>query len=206
MVLSADMSEHKVADRIHSHHHAVQFYGDESELFETTGTFLSEGLVSGQPALVIATPEHSAAIQDSLGSHLIDVARARHLGDLVMLDAEETLGTFMHGGMPDEVLFQPHVGDLIEQTLRGRGRAPLRVYSEMVDVLWRRGQADTAIRLEVLWNGLATTHTFALLCGYAIANVCSDMAKIEDVCEQHSHVLGTNVLPIDVARSIRALA
>src|SRR5688572_32569315 len=82
----------KVTERIHAHHHAVQFYGDERELFKTIGTFLSEGLVAGQPAVVIATPPHSAAIQDALGAHLIDVARARHLGDLVMLDAEETLG------------------------------------------------------------------------------------------------------------------
>jgi hypothetical protein len=200
------MNEQRVAERIHTHHHAVQFYGDEIELFKTIGTFLSEGLVSGQPAIVIATPPHNIAIQDALGSHLIDVARARHLGDLVMLDADETLGTFMHNGMPDQVLFQRHVGDLMEQTLRGRGRTPLRAYGEMVDVLWRRGQADAAIRLEVLWNDLASTHTFSLLCGYAIGNFYKETARIEDVCQQHSHVLGTNVIPIDVARNLRALA
>jgi hypothetical protein len=194
------------ADRIQTHHHAVQFYGDESELFSTVGTFLSEGLVSSQPAIVIATPAHNDAILDALSSHLIDVARARHLGDLVMLDAEETLGTFMHNGMPDSKLFQRAIGDQIEQTVRGRGRTPLRAYGEMVDMLWRRGQTDAAIRLEVLWNELASLHTFSLLCGYAIGNFYKEASQFEDVVRQHTHVIGTPVVPLDAARNFRALA
>jgi MEDS: MEthanogen/methylotroph, DcmR Sensory domain len=199
------MNENRAAERVHTHHHAVQFYGDETELFKTIGTFLSEGLVVGQPAVVIATPSHSAAIQVALSSHLIDVARARHLGDLVMLDAEETLGAFMHNGTPDRILFKRHVGDLIEQTLRGRERTPIRAYGEMVDVLWRRGETDAAIRLEVLWNDLASTHTFSLLCGYAIGNFYKEASRLEEVCRQHTHVLGADVLPIDGSNDIRAL-
>ena len=194
------------ADRIHTHHHAVQFYGDDSELFKTIGTFLSEGLVGGQPAIVIATPEHNAAIQDSLVAHLIDVARARHLGDLVILDADETLGTFMHNGMPDPVLFQRAIGDHLEQAIRGRSRTLVRAYGEMVDLLWRRGESEAAIRLEVLWNELASRHTFSLLCGYAIGNFSREASKIEDVARQHTHVIGSDVVPIDIAKSLRALA
>ena len=198
------MNESRTANRIETHHHAVQFYGDETELFKTIGTFLSEGLVSGQPAIVIATPDHAVAIQDALGAHLIDVARARHLGDLVMLDAEETLGTFMHDGTPDKLLFQRHVGGLLEQAVRGRGRIPVRAYGEMVDVLWRRGQEEAAVRLEVLWNELASLYSFSLLCGYAIGNFYKETSKIEDVCRQHTHVLGAEVISIDTARRIRA--
>lgn len=187
-------------------HHAVQFYGDEAELFKTVGAFLSEGLVAGQPAIVIATPDHTTAIQDALAAHLIDVARARHLGDLVMLDADDTLGTFMHNGMPDQILFQRHVGTQMEQTVRGRGWTPLRTYGEMVDVLWRRGQTDAAIRLEVLWNDLATMYNLSLLCGYAIGSFCKDSSKIEEVCDEHTHVIGANVIPLDAARHVRARA
>jgi hypothetical protein len=196
-----------VADeRLHHRHHAVQFYGDEAELFKTIGSFLSEGLVAGQPAIVVATPDHTSAIQDALGSHLIDVARARHFGDLVMLDAEDTLGTFMHNGMPDQILFKRHVGALMEQAVRGRGRTPLRAYGEMVDVLWRRGQADAAIRLEMLWNELATIYSFSLLCGYATGSFCKDASRFEEVCHEHTHVLGGNVIPLDAARYLRAWA
>jgi hypothetical protein len=184
------MNESRVAGRVEAGHHAVQFYGDETELFQTIGTFLSEGLVSGQPAIVIATPDHAAAIQDALSAHLIDVARARHLGDLLMLDAEETLATFMHNGTPDKLLFERHVGSLMEQAIRGRGTTPLRAYGEMVDVLWRRRQSDAAIRLEVMWNELASRHRFSLLCGYAIGNFYTEASKLDDVCRQHTQVFG----------------
>jgi hypothetical protein len=198
------MNNQGAGERLHNHHHTVQFYGDETELFKTIGLFLSEGLIAGQPAIVIATPDHNTAIQDALSAHLIDVARARHLGDLVMLDAEDTLGTFMHNGIPDTILFQRQVGAHMEQTVRGRGQTSLRAYGEMVDVLWRRGQADAAIRLEVLWNDLATMYSFSLLCGYAIGSFYKETSRIDEVCDEHTHVLGTNLIPLDAPRRVRA--
>jgi DcmR-like sensory protein len=84
-----------------THHHAVQFYRDEDSLFTTVAGFLSEGLVAHQPAVVIATLSHRAAIEEHLCGRLINCAKARRDGDLVMLDAEETLGQFMIGDKPD---------------------------------------------------------------------------------------------------------
>ena len=45
---------------IHTHHHAVQFYENDGSLFTTVAGFLSQGLVEGHPAIVIATAEHTA--------------------------------------------------------------------------------------------------------------------------------------------------
>jgi hypothetical protein len=174
--------------RIHSHNHAVQFYGDDAELFKTVGTFLSEGLVAGQPAIVIATAGHRLAIEKALESHLIDVAAAKRLGDLVMLDADETLATFMVDHSPVGSLFRRSLGSLIEQTLRGRERTPIRAFGEMVDVLWKQGKTEAAVRLEVLWNNLAETHVFSLLCGYSIGNFYKQTERYQQVCDLHSHV------------------
>lgn len=170
------------------HSHAVQFYSDDAELLRTVGTFLSEGFTAGQPVIVIATPEHRAAIERVLETHLIDVAAARRLGDLVMLDPEETLGAFMVDHAPVGSLFRRSLGGLIEQTLRGRERTPVRAYGEMVDVLWQQGKAEAALRLEVLWNNLAESHPFSLLCGYAIGNFYDETESYRKVCDLHSHV------------------
>ncbi len=166
----------------HVHHHAVQFYGNDAELLTTVGTFLSEGLIAGQPAIVIATPEHRIAIEQALASHLVDVDAARRLGDLIMLDADEILSTFMVDHAPVGSLFRRSVGDIIDQTRRGRERTPVRAYGEMVDVLW---------------NNLAETHTFSLLCGYSIGNFYKQTDKFEEVCALHTHVHPHNerVLP-----------
>ena len=176
--------------RIHAHHHAVQFYGNDNELLNTVGTFLSEGLVSGHPAVVIATPPHRLAIEKALEHRMIDVERARRLGDLVLLDADDTLATFMVDGVPSAAIFKKTIGELIEQTLRGRERTPVRAYGEMVDVLW---------------NDLATTHVFSLLCGYAIGNFYKQTQKYEEVCNLHTHVHESDrkVIPFDPERVIK---
>ena len=190
------------ASPIHAHHHAVQFYGQESELFKTIGSFLIEGLVALQPAVVIATAAHTQAILDELATRHIDVVNAKKIGDLVVLDAEETLSTFMSNGNPDSELFRRNVGGVIEQAIRGRERTPVRAYGEMVDVLWKKGQSDAAIKLEVLWNELANQYSFSLLCGYAIGNFYKQTSRLDEVIAQHTHVEGANnVVSISDARS-----
>jgi DcmR-like sensory protein len=172
-----------------SQHHAVQFYADERSLYQTVATFLGEGLVDGQPAILIATPTHRKAIVEHLSARLIDVERARRLGDLVLLDAEEMLSLFMVGGTPNRALFELTVGILLDQAVGGRPHANVRAYGEMVDLLWKAGRLDAAIELETLWNELADRRRFALLCGYAMGHFYKQPRLLEDVCAQHSHVM-----------------
>lgn len=167
----------------------MKFYGANSSLFTTVAGFLSEGLIVGQPAIVIATKAHTEGICAHLHDRLIDVAEARRSGDLVILDADEMLSLFMIDGEPDPVLFERNIGGLIEQTLGGDGQTVLRAYGEMVDVLWKQERADAAIKLEILWNTLAHKHRFALLCGYAMGSFYKQSKELERVVEQHSHVL-----------------
>jgi hypothetical protein len=58
----------------------------------------------------------------------------------------------------------------------------------MVDVLWRRGQTVAAVRLETLWNQLAQTHAFSLLCGYSMGNFYKD-AMQDEIRSHHTHRL-----------------
>jgi hypothetical protein len=189
-------------ERLHNHHHAVQFYGTDQSLFTTVAGFLAEGFVAGQPAIVVATRAHSAAIVGHLCSRLIDCDRAIRNGDLVLLDAEATLDLFMIGDRPDPDLFERNVGRLIDQAINGRERTVLRVYGEMVDVLWKQGRSEAAIKLEILWNKLALKYNFALLCGYAMGSFYKQTKQLEDVIDQHTHVIAhdTNVVPFPPKR------
>jgi hypothetical protein len=181
----------------------VQFYSTEISLFNTVAGFLAEGLVSRQPAIVIATPGHRAGIIDHLCARLIDCAKALRDGDLVILDAEETLDLFMVGERPDYDLFDHNVGRLIQQTLNGRRHVVIRAYGEMVDLLWKQGRSEAAIHLEMFWNKLASKYNFALLCGYAMGSFYKQTQHLDDVCALHSHVVATdrNVVPFE--RTIR---
>ena len=182
------------------HRHAVKFYENDATLFRTVGEFLSQGLVDGDPCIVIATDAHAIGVLDDLSDRVIDVARASGRGQLLVLSAEETLATFMRDGRPDAELFRRNVGETVAGMVRAHeGRATVRAFGEMVDVLWRQGSHDAAIRLEILWNELAARLGFSLLCAYSMGSFYQQAELVERICEQHTHVMP----PFDVPDGAR---
>lgn len=180
-----------------NHSHAVQFYGTDESLFATVASFLAAGLVAGQPAVVIATFSHRIPIVNHLRDRLIDCDKALRNGDLILLDAEATLDLFMVNEEPDADLFERNVGRLLDQAINGRPRIVLRAYGEMVDVLWKQGRSEAAIKLEILWNMLAMKYNFALLCGYSMGSFYKQTQQLEEVIALHTSVVAhdTNVVP-----------
>jgi hypothetical protein len=168
--------------------HAVRFYKDSDSLCGLVATFLGEGFADARPAIVIATPVHRAGILDRLRSQAVDVERLQSDGDLILLDADAVLTQSMVEGMPDGTRFHDLMIANIERACKGREDCVVRAYGEMVDVLWKRGLTAAATRLELLWNQLAQTHQFSLLCGYSMGNFYKDAAQ-EEICRHHTHVL-----------------
>jgi len=109
-------------------------------------------------------------------------------GELVLLDSEDTLGACMVGGSPDAGLFHSYMSTVLHQVAKGRPRTSIRAYGEMVDLLWKTGQAEAAIKLEILWNALATRFAFSLLCGYSMGQFYKQPDLYRRVCEQHTAV------------------
>ncbi|HKY20136.1 MAG TPA: MEDS domain-containing protein [Vicinamibacterales bacterium] len=173
------------------HFHAVQFYKDARSLAERVAAFIADGLDVGHPVLAVAGHEHAAGISRALEASGVDVADVKKTGELQILDARKVLTSFMVGDRPDPLLFRSNVGDVIERMCAGRLPYPIRVYGEMVDLLWQDGNPDGAIRLEILWNQLASAYDFELLCGYAMGHFYKETrdARYEEVCQQHSHVI-----------------
>jgi PAS domain S-box-containing protein len=144
----------------------VQFYADDERLAQTVTRFVGRGIGAGEPVIVIATAEHTAVFCAQLRELAIDVDRARQIGHLVLLDARETLARFMVGDAPDWERFRTVIGELLDRVGAGQPHEVVRVYGEMVDVLWRDGQRDAAVRLEEMWGDLRRLYPFTLLCAY----------------------------------------
>jgi len=180
--------------------HAVRFYEDANSLCRIVGEFIAAGLEADEPAIVVATPKHTDLIDECLRKRGLDVDNLKRIGDYVTLDAQETLATFMGNSVASAGAFHHHMGSQIQQVLRNREKTTLRVYGEMVDVLWKQGREAEAIRVETLWNELANTHAFKLLCGYSMGNFYKG-AAIEEIKHQHSHLVNdtgeqTALLPV----------
>jgi signal transduction histidine kinase len=173
--------------------HTVQFYEDEAFLCGAVTDYLAAGLAAGEPLLVVATAPRRHAFSQQLTSRGFDVEDAHRSGLLTWLDARETLATFMVDSRPDRRRFNTALGGAVARSLRGGRHAAVRAYGEMVDLLCQDGNTDGAIRLEELWNGLAATHGFTLLCAYAMSNFHKEehALQFQEICRHHSHVVPT---------------
>ena len=173
--------------------HAVQFYEDDRFLVASVGDFLATGLAVGQPVLAVTTETHRKALCAQLEQRGFDVERAMVRGQLILADAGELLATFMRGNVPDALRFH----DALARVFRGIEARPIhrsvRVFGEMVDVLCRAGNVEGAIRLEALWNELARTESFSLLCAYSMATFSdgAHSSSVASICGQHAHVIPT---------------
>ena len=94
--------------------------------------------------------------------------------------------------------FKDSMCDVIRRACRGREDCTVRIYGAMVDILWKNGSQDAAVRLEMLWNQLANTQAFSLFCGYAMGHFYKD-ANRDDVCRQHTHVVSADGETVKVA-------
>lgn len=174
--------------RASGHFHAVQFYENDNSLITLVAKFLADGFRQCEPGIVIATPEHCAAIEEALATHQLDVGRMKQLGGLVTFDARETLDRIMADGMLHAPLFKNVLGTTFTEIARIHPKRTIRAYGEMVNVLWKDGLTTAAIRLETLWNELAKAHDFKLLCSYSMGNFYKD-AAVGEITRQHSHLL-----------------
>ncbi len=172
--------------------HVVEFYEHDTSLVESVRRFTSSTLMNGGAAVVVATSMHRAAIELALASDGHDLEQLRKDALFHALDADETLDLFMVEDEPDPVAFIEILGNVL--THAESKAEKVRVFGEMVSVLWSDGNPDGALKVEGLWNRLAMAHRFDLLCGYPVAQFGSDeISELQAVCRQHSHILAPAV-------------
>jgi hypothetical protein len=168
--------------------HVVAFYDDEAFLARTVSRFLQAGFERGERCVVIATAEHREGFEEALRARRVPVAQLRRAGHYVELDAVDTLARLAPDGELDGAYFDREVGGAMARELRGGVR--LRVYGEMVALLWGRGFLTTALELEDRWNGIQATTPFPLVCGYPLGAFTDEgsAADFHAICERHTGV------------------
>lgn len=145
--------------------HFAQLHRSHDTLVESIGLYVVTGLRRGHGVIVILTPDHREALLRHAWYYDIDAEQRQRRGQLVMLDADDTLSLFMHRGMPDWHAFRRAVSGALETAARAGG-GTVRAYGEMVNVLWQMGRHEAAIQLEDFWNELSRIHPFSLFCSY----------------------------------------
>jgi DcmR-like sensory protein len=180
--------------------HLAQTYADEQFLIEGVCKFIAGGLSLSEAAAVIATPDHTKAFINRLTQKGIDANAAIASGQLQFLDANEVLPTLMKDGIPHWETFESVIGKIVDD-IKIRYEK-VRLYGEMVNILWQNEEYQSTITLESFWNRLAVSRPFTLLCGYSIDNLNQDAYEgpLQCVCNAHSHLIpGQDVALLDKA-------
>jgi hypothetical protein len=170
--------------------HVVLFYRDEQDLTERVSEYLLPAVQDGGVAIVVATLAHHRSFEGHLAGTGVDVAGARARGRYLDRDARETMRGFMLADWPDPGGFWQAISPLLRQAAKA-GR-PVRVFGEMVSLLWDAGQTDAAIEVEAMWNELGGQYPFSLLCAYPAQPVsCAHhLDALTEVCRAHTQVIG----------------
>jgi MEDS: MEthanogen/methylotroph, DcmR Sensory domain len=174
--------------RVDPRDHVVLFYDNTEQLVTMVAEFVVGGFSANETAVVVATAEHLVAFDDAMVAAGIEVEAARADRRLLMIDASEAMSRFLKGGdWPVADRFDTEIGGLIRQLSDSGHR--LRVYGEMVALLWDDGHVAAAIELEALWNELGLHVPFSLFCAYPAASVTADDDSFQRLCHCHSAVV-----------------
>jgi hypothetical protein len=149
--------------------HIVYPHTSETHLAEAVGLFASAGLRQGESVILIATAAHRQRIQERLEREGFDSKELERTGQLTCADAHNLLSTFIFDGIIDELCFKTEIGSIIQKAKSAnRQRRSVRVFGEMVDLLWKTDPRITQ-RIEELWSELIEAHAVPLLCAYSLA-------------------------------------
>jgi PAS domain S-box-containing protein len=168
--------------------HVVQFYDDETFLLDIIVRFIGPALGAGEVCLIIATAPHREQLAEQLTLRGFDLSALSEQGRYVALDAADTLSRFMADGWPDEKRFVEVLGGTVARAVAASEVPHVYAFGEMVALLWAAGRPEAALRLEELWNDLAKTLSFSLLCAYplgAFRGQAYDAALLR-ICGAHS--------------------
>jgi MEDS: MEthanogen/methylotroph, DcmR Sensory domain len=168
--------------------HLIQAYSDDGFLAKVVAQYVGTGLEFGEAAVMIATHPHATLFSDRLTAMDMDVPGTLAAGQLLFLDAQQTLARFMVDGQPDRNRFLAVVATALDY-VRSAGYRGIRLYGEMVDLLWSHS-LEATIALERLWNEVLADERVSLFCAYRLDPLDRAVQGVlRQVTHCHSHSL-----------------
>lgn len=168
--------------------HAVTFYALDTDGIDAVAGFVATGWAADECVIVVATEPHRTAVDARLRALGHDPDAERRSGRLFVLDAESTLRRFFVDGHLDLARLSTLVSEALERA--GAGSRPVRIFGEMVAMLWALGEVEAAIELELHWNELLRRHDFSLLCSYPTDSFQqAELVDVRRICDLHTDLL-----------------
>jgi hypothetical protein len=172
--------------------HIVQLYQDQDFLGRAVCRFGVAALANEESFILLSTLPHWKAWRPRFEAQGVDVEAACERGQMTVFDAEELLSRFIRDGMPHPPTFLGLVGDAIGRARAG-GRYPrVRLWGEMVNILWERGNVAASMKVENLYDQHVAKKTgVSTVCAFLMDNFDSDIQArmLPRLAANHTHLI-----------------
>ncbi len=164
-----------------SRRHEAVFYSSDEQLTGEWTSIAEDALNAGATFIVIGFESHRSDLQARLEARGVNVARAVSDGRYVSLGVAEATSKWMVDGLLDERRFWTAATSVMLAAARASTAEQRQVVAcgECAPSLCTQGDAEAAVRLEQLWDEVATTYNLDVFCGYASDSCgCDDAEEI----------------------------
>jgi len=162
---------------LNNRRHEALFYSSSESLLDQWASLAEDALNAGATFIVVTYDDRHRRLQAMLEARGVNFVRAVRDGRYVSLTVPEAISQWMVNGLPDETRFWATVTSVMLAAARASTAEQPQVVAcgECAPSLCAEGDAESAIRLEQLWDEVAQTYCLDVFCGYA-----SDACRCDD--------------------------
>jgi DNA-binding NarL/FixJ family response regulator len=176
-------------DGLASHRHQLLFCSSEAVLVRAFSRFIAGVLQEGNVVVVLVTDAHERSLQRSLQNSHADFDLAIRRKRYVPVNIGQLLARVMVRGCPDPAQFVDATADLLSEASRRAGHgAAVAACGECSATVWAQGHVEAAIRLEHLWDEIATGRQMDVLCAYPLTARDERVRAVRNLCAEHTAV------------------
>src|SRR5262245_23321893 len=168
--------------------HFVQLYEAEAFMLDSAADFFIAGFSRGDAGIVILTESRLQGLKQRLEQRGVDSKNLITTGQLICFPAEDVLQDLHLNGVSSERLTAVFDAALASA---GAGGRKVRVFGEVVNLLWAEGNFQGAVQLEQLWSDLQKVRPCLVCCAYPMNGLGKQslVTPLAEVCAAHSVVI-----------------
>lgn len=169
--------------------HFLRLYDHDDELIDALRLFVAHGIGRGESVVLVISRPHRVELERTLIEQGFPIRELLEISRVIVVEAEGVLPRLLRDGLPDAARFRSFLVNALVDAESGVPGRRIRIFGELVDLLWRSGNLEAAIALEALWNEALLDRRFSLFCAYGLPEPDARATPFPPaICAAHGHV------------------
>jgi hypothetical protein len=172
----------------------VQVYENETVFYNTLEGFAGDGILKKEKVVIIATPEHLQYLERRMRIQKFDIDQLKKEGLYITMEAEKCLNLFSSKNKLNKDKFLDFILPLVRTSESHNHK--VRIFSEMVALLWAKGALDARQTMVEFWKELLNKNCYCIYCAYPKSGFLPGKeTQIQSICDSYSKVIDGHSRP-----------